>query len=195
MSPGVDFGSSVRRLPTRWVALRKSGAFRHCEPQRVGLDGASAPTPHALEDQPLAKQPSSSRADEPHGLLAAQARQGRGVIGIHKCQPATTATVPGPPNRLDLGTGWIWGESGRRPCLLSCAALRLRRSHHRRIGAPCRLEGVLRSRGCKVDTGAWPMIGSSRPRRKRIGESDRQGRDRGPVGRGPGLWRPGTADT
>jgi hypothetical protein len=54
MSPGVDFGSSVRRLPTRWVALRKSGAFRHGEPQRVGLDGASAPTPHALEDQPQA---------------------------------------------------------------------------------------------------------------------------------------------
>ena len=106
MSPGVDFGSSVRRLPTRWVALRKSGAFRHGEPQRVGLDGASAPTPHALEDQPLAKQPSSSRADEPHGLLAAQARQGRGVIGIHKCQPATTATVPGSP------TGWIWVLAG-----------------------------------------------------------------------------------
>jgi hypothetical protein len=106
MSPSVDFGSSVRRLPTRWVALRKSGAFRHGEPQRVGLDGASAPTPHALEDQPLAKQPSSSRADEPHGLLAAQARQGRGVIGIHKCQPATTATVPGSP------TGWIWVLAG-----------------------------------------------------------------------------------
>jgi hypothetical protein len=161
MSPGVDFGSSVRRLPTRWVALRKSGAFRHGEPQRVGLDGASAPTPHALEDQPLAKQPSSRRADEPHGLLAAQARQGRGVIGIHKCQPATTATVPGSP------TGWIWvlAGFGENPAGVPAVSHALRFGFGAPIiGAlehPCRLEGVLRSRGCKVDTGAWPMIGSA----------------------------------